>query len=103
MLAAVLPFAACSKEDDGNEPDAVPSGGTSGASGAPASGGKLATTGLRPMADKRKDMELLAEMVARGEVRAVIDRTYPLARIAEAHAFVETESKSGDVIIAIGA
>lgn len=48
MLAAVLPFAACSKEDDGNEPDAVPSGGTSGASGAPASGGKVATTGGVP-------------------------------------------------------
>jgi hypothetical protein len=48
VLAAVLPFAACSNEDDGNEPDAVPSGGTSGASGAPASGGKVATTGGVP-------------------------------------------------------
>jgi hypothetical protein len=48
VLAAVLPFAACSKEDGGNEPDAAPSGGTSGASGAPASGGKVATTGGVP-------------------------------------------------------
>jgi hypothetical protein len=47
-LAALLPFAGCSKEDDGNEPSAVPSGGGSGASGAPASGGKLATTGGVP-------------------------------------------------------
>ncbi len=38
--------------------------------------------------------------MARGDVRGVIDRTYPLARIAEAHAYVETETKSGDVIIA---
>ena len=65
--------------------------------------GKLATTGLRPAPDKLKDLELLAGMVARGEVRGVIDRTYPLARIAEAHAYVETETKSGDVIIAIAA
>ncbi len=57
--------------------------------------GKLATTGLRPAADKLKDLELMAEMVARGEVRGVIDRTYPLARIAEAHAYVETRNEVG--------
>jgi NADPH:quinone reductase-like Zn-dependent oxidoreductase len=64
--------------------------------------GKLATTGLRKAADKRTDMELLAEMVERGEVRAVIDRTYPLAEIAEAHRYVEAGTKAGDAIIAIG-
>jgi hypothetical protein len=47
-LAVLLPFAACSKEDDGNDPSPAPSGGTSGASGAPSTGGKLATTGGVP-------------------------------------------------------
>ncbi len=64
---------------------------------------KLATTGLRPIADKARDMLELAGMVERGELRGVIDRRYPLARIAEAHAYVETGTKAGDVIIAIGA
>jgi NADPH:quinone reductase-like Zn-dependent oxidoreductase len=63
---------------------------------------KLATTGLRPTADKLKDMAVLAQMVEAGVLRAVIDRTYPLAQIAEAHRYVEMGTKAGDVIVAIG-
>ena len=69
--------------------------------GADGKRGKLATTGLRKTGDKRVDMELLQGMVARGELRAVIDRTFPLAEIAEAHRYVERGTKAGDVIIAI--
>lgn len=62
---------------------------------------KLATTGLRPIAEKTKDMAVLAGMAERGELRGVIDRRYRLARIAEAHAYVDAGTKAGDVIIAI--
>jgi hypothetical protein len=34
-------------------------------------------------------------------VRAVIDRTLPLERIAEAHALVDTGRKRGAVVIAV--
>jgi NADPH:quinone reductase-like Zn-dependent oxidoreductase len=63
--------------------------------------GKLATTGLRPTPDKVKDMAVLQGYVAAGQLRGVIDRTYPLAAIAEAHRYVETGTKAGDVIISI--
>lgn len=63
--------------------------------------GKLATTGLRPTPDKAKDMAVLAELVRAGVLHAVIDRTYPLAEIAEAHRYVERGTKAGDVIIEI--
>ena len=63
--------------------------------------GKLATTGLRPTADKAKDMEVLRAMIEEGKLHCVIGRTYPLAEIAEAHRFVETGHKTGDVIIRI--
>ena len=63
---------------------------------------KLATTGLRPTPDKARDMELLAELVRSGTLRGVVERTYPLEAIAEAHRYVERGTKAGDVIIAIG-
>ena len=65
--------------------------------------GKLATTGLRKPEPKARDMALLAEMVARGELKGVIDRRFPIERIADAHAYVETGTKAGDAIIVIGA
>jgi NADPH:quinone reductase-like Zn-dependent oxidoreductase len=62
---------------------------------------KLATTGLRPAVDKARDMEVLKGLVEVGVLRAVIDRSYLLEQIAEAHRYVETGTKAGDVIIAI--
>jgi len=47
------------------------------------------------------DLALLAEHVESGAIRAVIDRVYPLDRIAEAHRYVETDHKRGNVVITI--
>lgn len=60
---------------------------------------RMATTGLRPIADKLVDLHTLRELVAAGVVRAVTDRRYRLDQIADAHAYVETESKAGDVVV----
>ena len=35
----------------------------------------------------------------RGKLVPVIDRTYPMDRAAEAHAYVDTERKTGNVIL----
>lgn len=61
--------------------------------------GLLATTGLRSLEDKKKDLALLSTMIEAGKLRCVIDRTYPLENIAEAHAYVETGRKRGSVVI----
>ncbi len=61
----------------------------------------LATTGLRPVSDKARDLLLLNELIGAGKIRPVIDRTYPLAAIAEAHRYVETGRKRGSVVISI--
>jgi NADPH:quinone reductase-like Zn-dependent oxidoreductase len=47
------------------------------------------------------DLAELARLVESGAIRAVIDRTYPLDRIVEAHRYVETDHKRGNVVITV--
>ena len=48
---------------------------------------------------KAKDLEILKKLIEAGEIRTVIDRQYPLERIADAHRYVETGQKTGHVVI----
>ncbi|WP_423067438.1 NAD(P)-dependent alcohol dehydrogenase [Devosia sp. CN2-171] len=64
---------------------------------------RFAATGLRPPADKIRDLALLSAYFHAGKLRTVIDRRYPLEQIAVAHAYVETGHKVGSVVIDIEA
>lgn len=46
-------------------------------------------------------IEFLREHLASGEFRAVIDRSYPLEEIIDAYRYVDTEQKTGIVVIEI--
>ncbi|MBC7776325.1 MAG: NAD(P)-dependent alcohol dehydrogenase [Phycisphaerae bacterium] len=49
----------------------------------------------------QKDLILLNEIFEKGMLKPVIDRSYPLAQISEAHAYVESWHKKGNVLIEI--
>jgi NADPH:quinone reductase-like Zn-dependent oxidoreductase len=51
----------------------------------------------------QEQIEFLAERLARGELRPVIDRTYPLEDIVAAFHYVETGRKVGNVVIRVTA
>jgi NADPH:quinone reductase-like Zn-dependent oxidoreductase len=55
-----------------------------------------------PARSRAEDLRLLAELAEKGQYRPVIDRSYPLERIAEAHAYVDTGRKKGNVVLTVG-
>jgi NADPH:quinone reductase-like Zn-dependent oxidoreductase len=50
---------------------------------------------------RRKDLVLLGELAAKGEIRPVIDGTYELDDIVDAHRYVDNGHKRGNVILAV--
>lgn len=49
----------------------------------------------------KADVLLLKEHMEAGRYRAVIDRSYPLADVVEATRHVETEQKTGNVVLRV--
>jgi NADPH:quinone reductase-like Zn-dependent oxidoreductase len=49
----------------------------------------------------KKDVLILKDLIEAGKYRAVIDRRYPMEDVVEAARYVETERKTGNVIMTI--
>jgi NADPH:quinone reductase-like Zn-dependent oxidoreductase len=50
---------------------------------------------------RKEDILEVAELLERGEYRPVIDRTYPLEDVIDAHRYVDTHQKTGNVVLTI--
>jgi NADPH:quinone reductase-like Zn-dependent oxidoreductase len=51
--------------------------------------------------EKREGLRFVRDLVERGALRPVIDRRYPLDEIVEAHRYVDTGRKRGNVVISV--
>jgi NADPH:quinone reductase-like Zn-dependent oxidoreductase len=63
--------------------------------------GKLVTAGDLKLRYTAEDLAWLVRLAEAGRYRAVIDRTYTLAEIVQAHRFVDAGRKKGNVIVRV--
>jgi NADPH:quinone reductase-like Zn-dependent oxidoreductase len=60
---------------------------------------KFSATGALPIKENKALLDQLVQLIEMGSLRGVIDRTYPLEQLAEAHKYVDTGHKKGSVVI----
>jgi NADPH2:quinone reductase len=51
--------------------------------------------------NSRPDLAWIRQLIEAGSIRPVVDRTFPLGAIAEAHRYVDSGRKKGGVVVSV--
>ncbi len=61
----------------------------------------IMATGLRHPTERIKDLNFIGELLEKEKIKSIIDRKYPFEQITEAHRYVDTGHKKGNVIVSM--
>lgn len=63
--------------------------------------GRYVSTHSSPVKEKQEYLDLIKELATKNIIKPIIDKTYPFEKIRNAHAYVDTGRKKGNVVITI--
>jgi len=60
---------------------------------------KFSATGTLPVKETKRLLNILIEIIEAGNLKGILDRTYPLEYLADAHEYIDKGHKRGNVVL----